>query len=573
MKPSTQGSRWGGSRMKPHAVKRWPLVGTALALLLSAQCPQAATFIIADGNVAGLISAITTANSNGQDDTIVLATNGTYTLTARDNGLNGLPTIAPDGGHSLTIQGNGATIQRSSAGGTATFRIFYVNSGGNLTLSGLTLTNGNPGAFHGGAIYNNAETGNARLTINNSTITGCSGDFGGAIFNDGESDPLVFTATLTVTNSTFSSNTGTQYGGAIWSESLGGHTILSVSNSTFSQNTATHDAGAIQHDGSAGSATGNISNCTFSQNSAGGNGGAIGVDGQGGTNGNGSPVSGSATLNVTNCTFAGNSAGSSGAGIAMNGSNDGGTTGNATVNVSSCTFSGNFANVLGDAIYLAQTGAGTTALNIGSTILASADPDFNISISNTNGGSAAVMSQGYNLSDDAAGGGTGTAPGGFLNHSGDIRNTNPLLDPSGLKNNGGLTPTIALQATSPAIDQGKSNTIFAIANDQRGEPRSFDDPNITNASGGDGSDIGAYEADVRTISSNKSGTDFQINFTTILGHTYEVQSRSSLTSGMWTTVNNTVPPPPISGTGGIILVTVPNAFASSPDFYRLHQLP
>jgi predicted outer membrane repeat protein len=522
----------------------------------------AATFNIATGDVTGLTNAINMANGNTQDDTIVLAVGGTYTLTAA------LPPIGADGGHKLTIQGNGATID-----GNSSFRIFVTQSGSNVAISGLTMANGAPGG-HGGAILaNSQESAASTLTIDHCTFNGNRGDYGGAIFNDGFNDASfpAHTVTLNVTNSTFSNNTGNQYGGAIWNQS--GNIVMNVSNCTFSQNSATAvSAGAIQVDGSAGTITASITNCTFTQNSAAQHGGAINVDGQGGFDTHGNPTSGSATLTVTNCTFSGNTA-KWGGGIAMDGSNDGGTTGNATVKVDSCTFSGNFSTTLGDAIYLSETTSGTTVLQIGNTILASGDPDFNISTDNISGGTVTVTSNGYNLSDDAAGGDATTAPGGLLNHLGDQRNTDPLLDPAGLTDNGGPTQTIALQSTSPALDKGKSNTVSATSNDQRGEPRPFDDPNVTNASGGDGSDIGAYEADVRTISSTRVGNDFQITFTTILGHTYEVQSRTSLSSGTWSTVNNTTPPPPITGTGGIVQVTVTNAFAFSSAFYRLHQLP
>ena len=43
---------------------------------------------------------------------------------------------------------------------------------------------------------------------------------------------------------------------------------------------------------------------------------------------------------------------------------------------------------------------------------------------------------------------------------------------------------------SPAIDNGKS---FGLTTDQRGAPRPFDFASPANASGGDGSDIGAFE--------------------------------------------------------------------------------
>ena len=71
-----------------------------------------------------------------------------------------------------------------------------------------------------------------------------------------------------------------------------------------------------------------------------------------------------------------------------------------------------------------------------------------------------------------------------------------LLGP--LANNGGPTQTRALLAGSPAIDKGSPTndpiTGAPITTDQRGLPRPVDDPTIPNASGGDGSDIGAFEA-------------------------------------------------------------------------------
>jgi hypothetical protein len=59
-----------------------------------------------------------------------------------------------------------------------------------------------------------------------------------------------------------------------------------------------------------------------------------------------------------------------------------------------------------------------------------------------------------------------------------------------LSSNGGPTPTMALPATSPAIDKGTSQGLIS---DQRGVLRPIDFPAIPNAGGGDGSDIGAFE--------------------------------------------------------------------------------
>src|SRR5215213_5558767 len=78
---------------------------------------SAATFNVSDGDVAGLVNAIAGANVNGQDDTINLAADGTYTLTAADNsetGPNGLPIVRTDGGHTITFNGNAATIARAA---------------------------------------------------------------------------------------------------------------------------------------------------------------------------------------------------------------------------------------------------------------------------------------------------------------------------------------------------------------------------------------------------------------------------------------------------------------------------
>ncbi len=65
---------------------------------------------------------------------------------------------------------------------------------------------------------------------------------------------------------------------------------------------------------------------------------------------------------------------------------------------------------------------------------------------------------------------------------------NPLLSP--LRRNGGLTATMALTPTSPAIDSGST---FGQSTDQRGDHRPVDFAGAPNATGGDGSDIGAFE--------------------------------------------------------------------------------
>ena len=94
------------------------------------------------------------------------------------------------------------------------------------------------------------------------------------------------------------------------------------------------------------------------------------------------------------------------------------------------------------------------------------------------GDESRFTSGGHNISSDAGGGDGATSPGGFLNASGDMRNTDPLLD-SELYNNGGATQTYALLAGSPAINN--ADPTQAPVRDQRNYVRA------------DVADIGAYE--------------------------------------------------------------------------------
>jgi hypothetical protein len=103
-----------------------------------------------------------------------------------------------------------------------------------------------------------------------------------------------------------------------------------------------------------------------------------------------------------------------------------------------------------------------------------------------------ITSGGYNLVGDSSG--ITWAAGSPT--SGDQLGTpanaiDPRLGP--LQDNGGLTPTLALLAGSPAIDAGSSHWLV----DQRGYARPVDlnDALYPNASGGNGADIGAFELD------------------------------------------------------------------------------
>jgi hypothetical protein len=297
---------------------------------------------------------------------------------------------------------------------------------------------------------------------------------------------------------------------------------VTVISSTFSGNSSGFGAGGINNNGQFGSATLTVITSTFSGNSADQ---GVGINNQ-------SCAPGNATLTVVASTFNGNSA-SSGGGIYNSAS--------GCPNRPS-TFEGS----LGSG---ASAASGAT-LEIGNTILnAGAAGENIINLAGT------VISDGYNLSSDGA--------GGFLTEVTDQINTDPKLGP--LTDNGGPTKTMALHVGSPAIDTGDS---FGLGTDQRGQPR-YDNPNIANATSGDGADIGAYEAaELRIVKVQKVANHLQLDFLNWLGTNYEVQSRSDMVSGSWDSLGFTN-----TGNGGTASIIVSNALSQSQQFYRIHPVP
>src|SRR5690348_10925052 len=160
------------------ASTRWGafvLVCAVILLPCIASSQQSGSVIqVANGDVAGLISAIQTLNQNG-GGTIQLAPGGQYTVSQASDwwyGPNAFPAITSN----ILIVGSGSTIARATA--APKFRFFYVAGGwqtntpqGTLTLTDLTLINGlaqggnggsgagsgGGGAGLGGAIYNQGQ--------------------------------------------------------------------------------------------------------------------------------------------------------------------------------------------------------------------------------------------------------------------------------------------------------------------------------------------------------------------------------------------------------------------------------
>ena len=416
------------------------------ALLFSAAVAQAATTTVNSSADAGgtcpgatctLRQAILDAAS---DDTINFAAGiTTINLTSDELLID----------KNLTISGPGAnllTVQRSAAGGIPEFRIFDIAYNGvsfNVTISGLTITNGSAagGSNGGGISYTSTD---ATLTVTNCTISGNVADVdGGGIYND--------SGTVIITNSILFGNSANNGGGIYNNKGK-----VSITTSTLSANPANVDGGGIYNN----FGTVNMTNSTLSANSVTGTGGGI--------------ENHSGGLNITNSTLSGNSA-DNGGGIRTD---DGGG-----ITMTNSTLSANSARFVGGSDFEGDDASVSNTIIAKNTDTGGA-PDCN----------GEVSSKGYNLIGNSTGATITPTTGDQIGTA--ASPIDPLLGP--LQNNGGPTQTQALLSGSRAIDKGGAATDPVTGNpittDQRGFTRPVDDPSIANATGGNGSDIGAFEA-------------------------------------------------------------------------------
>ncbi len=276
--------------------------------------------------------------------------------------------------------------------------------------------------------------------------------FGAGIYND--------QATLTISDSIIRNNIGTGDGGGIFNDSGN----LTVNSSSIRDNSGSSSSGGgiANRTVSSGASVVTVNNSTVSGNSASDGGGLYNQCG----------ISANATLNIVNSTISGNNA-TSGGGI----KNDA-VGAVATTNVSNSTIAYNTATSNSGGIR-SSASPGTAVLTLNSTIVSnntiSGNPnDFQAGFIDSVTGS-------YNLVK-ANNGVT------FSSGTNNLLGVDPLL--ALLANNGGATMTHALLAGSPAIDKGNA---FGTTTDQRGITRPLDFLTIPPASGGDNSDIGAFE--------------------------------------------------------------------------------
>ncbi len=334
----------------------------------------------------GLANA-NTANPDGSLIQFNSLFNVARTITL-GNGLTLSNEAAP-----TTITGPGTSLLTVLGGGSSSnFSVFTVKSGVTLTISELTIANGNT-FYLGGGVLNNGIA-----TLANDTLSGNSavnGGSGGGLYNTG---------TVTLTSDTFSGNTSSfgEGGGVL---NAGTATLTS---DTFFNDSAFYTGGGVYNFG-----TMTVSNTSLSQNE-------------------GDGVCNDGTATLTNDTLSGNSAtGTDSAG--------GGFCNDGTATLTNDTLSGNSAegtNIYGDP----YSYGGGVFNNTGCTVTMT-----NVTLSGnsaTDGGTATDGGGVYNnglanlnnvtLSENSAGSG-----GGIYNYSSTVTMTNVTLSGNSATDNGG----------------------------------------------------------------------------------------------------------------------------------------
>jgi hypothetical protein len=335
----------------------------------------------------------------------------------------------------VSIVGPGADQLEVRRTGSGVFAVFgFTTDASPSSLTGVTVSNG-LGPF--GAGIRNAEASLilSGVVVTDNEATDPIGAEGGGIYSEGP---------LTLRESVVSDNVARATGnsGGL-TKALGGGILttapLTIEASTISGNLAEADG-----DGTAVTAQG------------------------GGLLAGGSAI-------ITRSTISGNAVDASGAAAQLRAQGGGIQTNDATLTAT--TLARNSATSGGLAL-----GANIHSLlstTVRNTLIAEPLGEANDCSGGLAPGSEEFTSGGFNLDEDGS---------CELGRATDLVNVIAGLEP--LTDNGGPTPTQALRANSAALDRGNS---FGGGGDQRGLPRPSDFATISDAEGGDGSDIGAFE--------------------------------------------------------------------------------
>jgi hypothetical protein len=507
-----------------------------------------------DSGAGSLRQAILDNDGLGGGNSIYFSSNviGTITLTSGSLVMNMSGQIFGPGANLLAVSGN------------HNGRVFDIR--GPTTISGLTIRDGlvvgmDGGGYgypgfdeRGGGILSQYSLVLSNCVVCSNSVIGGLG--GSANFGQGGKG-------------------GKASGGGLYSSGIG----LTLAYCLFDGNTCTGGKGgsAVNNFGGFGGngvgagvlsvlAPAKIVGCEFKNGLAkGGDGGTGNPFGAGG-DGYGAGLYSDSTLAVTASTIAGNTA-AGGSGLASGAASGGGAYNTASWGFTNCTIADNTASggfssggglwsqgslmlfnctVTGNhAEYGGGIGGSPT---LGNTIVAG-----NTAATAANGpdGSGTFFPESYSIIQNT----NGSSISGNMTFA--LVGLDPLLGP--LANNGGPTRTCALRAGSPAIDKGKN---CGPATDQRGAPRPFDFPSISNASGGDGSDIGAFEFGPPTLTIQRFANVAVLSWPSYFGN-YTLQSvTDNNASNGWANVSGT---PIVVGDQNVLT----NGPISGNRFFRL----
>ena len=317
------------------------------------------------GGQCTLRAAIQESNATFIADTINCSLAGTIDLNTA------LPAI----NFNTTIQGPGAgtlTVRRSTAGGTPNFRIFTINSGAVVSISGLTVTNGRtadgpvgggggtPGyggtGENGGGILNNGSLTLTDVVVTNNrtgngspgtTGIGGVGGFGGGISSTG---PLTLT-NVAISNNTTGNGAEGYFGG--WGGRGGAiyffGSALTITNSSITGNRTgdggNSTSGAASGDGGeAGGVYAEKGVLTLTGVLMDGNDAGDGYPtiSSGGGDGGALYTHPAVQTIMTNCTVSNNNSGQGGSGFSAVGGLGGGIFNTGSLTIIASTISGNF---------------------------------------------------------------------------------------------------------------------------------------------------------------------------------------------------------------------------------------
>ncbi|MFK8039393.1 MAG: T9SS type A sorting domain-containing protein [Crocinitomicaceae bacterium] len=369
-----------------------------------------------------------------------------------------------ENGDSLIISNSiikNSTSFYSGAGVSADFDAAIFANSTFLFLIENSIISGNNAGTHGGGVYSSPPSSySSSLVIKSSSINNNTTVYsGGGTFSNHP---------LTVENSIINSNTAGAHGGGAFSNYL-----LNIENSTINGNTATEYGGGVCSYSNLSSSV-IVENSTISGNVAGYNGGGLHSLAS-------SSIIASVTfasVDINNSTISGNSAGEYGGGInctAVTSSLNSSSISTSKIDINHSTICGNHSDVFGGGVYSNSSGAvtsssfldienttisGNTAAYDGEGLFSAAVDSSSILLKSNiialngtenihNSDSNTIISQGYNIFNDA--------PVGYSISQDQINVDSSDLNLLPLTNNGGSTQTMVPGLWSIAINAGNPN--------------------------------------------------------------------------------------------------------------------